>query len=261
MPSAASFFYRNTDGIRITVRPTFLPDQSIPEQRQYVFMYNVRIENTTPQSAQLISRRWRIHDSIGEDTVVAFNFHVQGNGVPSRILWNDGKGHFTSDPSGIGFIPVVDASELVDVNGDGVLDLVISNVIADPVSRVPRLTIMWGNRGGFSLSRSVSVTYGSKTNANDLSFFDVNKDGTQDILLTYVHESGNYGVQVFLVLDAGTRLSDATSSYVDTAVGTRRFDRTRLQDVDGNGLIDLIGVDKRSGVRWEWNGSRFIKRF
>ena len=71
MPTATPFFYKNTDGIRITVRPTFLPDQSIPEQRQYVFMYNVRIENTTPQSAQLISRRWRIHDSIGEDTVVA----------------------------------------------------------------------------------------------------------------------------------------------------------------------------------------------
>jgi ApaG protein len=71
MPTAAPFFYRNTDGIRITVRPTFLPEQSIPEQRQYVFAYNVRIENTTQQSAQLLSRRWRIHDSIGEDTVVA----------------------------------------------------------------------------------------------------------------------------------------------------------------------------------------------
>ena len=71
MSTAGAFFYRNTDGIRITVRPNFLPDQSIPEQRQYVFAYNVRIENTTDQSAQLLSRRWRIHDSIGEDTVVA----------------------------------------------------------------------------------------------------------------------------------------------------------------------------------------------
>lgn len=71
MPTAAPFYYRLTDGIRITVRPTFLPDQSIPEQRQYVFAYRVRIENTTQQSVQLLSRRWRIHDSIGEDTVVA----------------------------------------------------------------------------------------------------------------------------------------------------------------------------------------------
>ena len=71
MPTAAQFFYKMTEGIRITVRPRFLPEQSIPEQRQYVFEYNVRIENTGTQSGQLLSRRWRIHDSIGEDTVVA----------------------------------------------------------------------------------------------------------------------------------------------------------------------------------------------
>ena len=69
--AGAAFFYRITDGIRITVRPAFLPEQSIPEERQYVFAYTVRIENTTQQSAQLLARRWRIHDSIGEDTVVA----------------------------------------------------------------------------------------------------------------------------------------------------------------------------------------------
>ena len=71
MPSTAPFYYRITENIRITVRPKFLPEQSIPEQRQYVFEYNVRIENTGQQSVQLLSRRWRIHDSVGEDTVVA----------------------------------------------------------------------------------------------------------------------------------------------------------------------------------------------
>ncbi|MDA1082233.1 MAG: Co2+/Mg2+ efflux protein ApaG [Gemmatimonadetes bacterium] len=71
MTNAGPFYYRMTEGIRITVRPKFLPEQSIPEQRQYVFEYNVRIENTGQQSAQLLSRRWRIHDSVGEDTVVA----------------------------------------------------------------------------------------------------------------------------------------------------------------------------------------------
>jgi ApaG protein len=36
-----------------------------------VFEYRVRIENVSDQAAQLLSRRWRIHDSIGEDTEVA----------------------------------------------------------------------------------------------------------------------------------------------------------------------------------------------
>ena len=68
---APRFFYQNTDGIRVTVRPRYIAEQSIPEQGQYVFSYRVRIENTTQQTVQLKSRRWRIHDSIGEDTVVA----------------------------------------------------------------------------------------------------------------------------------------------------------------------------------------------
>lgn len=71
MPLSAPFFYRMTDGIRVSVRPAYLPEQSIPEQLQFVFAYFVRIENVGSQSAQLLSRRWRIHDSVGEDTEVA----------------------------------------------------------------------------------------------------------------------------------------------------------------------------------------------
>jgi ApaG protein len=69
------FFYRETHGIRVTVRPVFLPAQSQPSPPQFVFAYHVRIENVGAQAAQLLSRRWLIHDSIGEDT------EVEGEGV------------------------------------------------------------------------------------------------------------------------------------------------------------------------------------
>ena len=69
------FYYRETNGIRVTVRPTYLPEQSRPHAQHYVFAYYVRIENVGQQAAQLLSRRWLIHDSIGEDTV------VEGEGV------------------------------------------------------------------------------------------------------------------------------------------------------------------------------------
>jgi ApaG protein len=71
MPASSPFFYKITHGIRVQVRPAYLPEQSIPEQQQFVFEYRVRIENVSDQAAQLLSRRWRIHDSIGEDTEVA----------------------------------------------------------------------------------------------------------------------------------------------------------------------------------------------
>ena len=69
------FFYRETLGIRVTVRPAYVRDQSRPWQRQFVFAYAVRIENVGLQAAQLLSRRWLIHDSTGEET------EVVGDGV------------------------------------------------------------------------------------------------------------------------------------------------------------------------------------
>lgn len=64
------FYYRETHGIRITVRPIFLEDQSMPELRRFVFIYFIRIENVGQRSVQLLSRHWHIHDSIGEDNEV-----------------------------------------------------------------------------------------------------------------------------------------------------------------------------------------------
>src|SRR5476649_282667 len=71
MSATGTLFYKITDGIRVTVRPVYLPEQSIPEQQQFVYAYFVRIENVGSRAAQLLSRRWRIHDSIGEYTEVA----------------------------------------------------------------------------------------------------------------------------------------------------------------------------------------------
>ncbi len=70
-----AFFYKESLGIRITVRPMYLRDQSEPSAKHYVFAYFVRIENVGDVSAQLMSRRWLIHDSAGED------IEVKGDGV------------------------------------------------------------------------------------------------------------------------------------------------------------------------------------
>jgi ApaG protein len=72
---ARPFYYCQTDGIRITVRPEYAAEQSQPALRQYVFAYNVRIENVGESTAQLLARRWLIHDDVGQDT------EVVGDGV------------------------------------------------------------------------------------------------------------------------------------------------------------------------------------
>ena len=77
MPAAERrpFYYRETDGIRVTVRPTYVREHSRPAAGHFVFVYHVRIENVGRVGAQLLARRWDIHDDGGEDT------RVEGDGV------------------------------------------------------------------------------------------------------------------------------------------------------------------------------------
>jgi ApaG protein len=55
-----------TEGIKVSVEAVYVPEQSSPKQRRYVFAYTVRIENQSKDSAQLRSRHWIITDGEGK---------------------------------------------------------------------------------------------------------------------------------------------------------------------------------------------------
>ena len=58
-------YKETTRSITITVVPTYLDDQSSPEDSHYVWKYHVRIENHGADTVQLRTRYWRITDSMG----------------------------------------------------------------------------------------------------------------------------------------------------------------------------------------------------
>lgn len=66
----SSGFVETTRGIRISVRSFFLEDQSEPDERQYVWAYRVRIENTGAESVRLLHRTWQITDGRGRTQLV-----------------------------------------------------------------------------------------------------------------------------------------------------------------------------------------------
>ena len=68
-------YKETTRSITITVVPTYLDDQSSPEESHYVWKYHVRIENNGEATVQLRNRYWRITDSRGRVR------EVRGNGV------------------------------------------------------------------------------------------------------------------------------------------------------------------------------------
>ena len=95
-------YERVTRGIRVSVSPTFLEDQSDPEEPRYVWAYTVRINNESDTPVQLRTRYWRITDSRGQTDIVA------GDGVVGeQPLIRPGEGfEYTSGaplaaPSGI----------------------------------------------------------------------------------------------------------------------------------------------------------------
>ena len=64
-----------TRGIRVSVQPVFLEDQSEPDRGRYVWAYRVQIENAGRETVQLLRRTWRITDAHGRV------LNVHGDGV------------------------------------------------------------------------------------------------------------------------------------------------------------------------------------
>lgn len=55
-----------TDGIRVMVTSRYIPEQSRPRARRYVWAYTVRITNEGAEPARLVTRHWIITDAHGK---------------------------------------------------------------------------------------------------------------------------------------------------------------------------------------------------
>lgn len=65
----------HTRGLVVRVRPQYLPEQSDPDARRWVWAYHVEVGNNGRETVQLISRHWIITDAFGRVE------EVQGPGV------------------------------------------------------------------------------------------------------------------------------------------------------------------------------------
>ena len=90
-----------TRAIQVTVRPQYQPDQSDAAKSQFVWSYNVRIENKGDVTVQLRSRHWKITDALGRSQ------EVRGPGVVGQTpmlrrgdVFEYSSGTSLSTPSG-----------------------------------------------------------------------------------------------------------------------------------------------------------------
>jgi ApaG protein len=67
---ASDLSSKTTEGIRVNVRTTYVPDDSSPTHDYYVFAYQVEITNESDYRVQLLSREWHIIDGAGQKRIV-----------------------------------------------------------------------------------------------------------------------------------------------------------------------------------------------
>jgi ApaG protein len=102
-----------TDGVRVIVRPSFMPSESSLEAKRFLFSYSVTIRNDGLARIRLAARHWRIIDGDGEERI------IEGPGVvgehpelgpgdsfeyssfcPMSTPWGTMEGHFTFEREG-----------------------------------------------------------------------------------------------------------------------------------------------------------------
>lgn len=59
-------YERTTRGIRITVEPRYLENQSRPDDRAFVWAYTIKLANMGADTVTLRTRHWRITDGHGK---------------------------------------------------------------------------------------------------------------------------------------------------------------------------------------------------
>ena len=81
-----------TQGIKISVEPFYLPQESVPMQHRYVYAYRITIENQSDITVQLLRRHWQIVESNGVSR------EVDGEGVVGEqpVLEPGGRYQYTS---------------------------------------------------------------------------------------------------------------------------------------------------------------------
>lgn len=78
IPISAGLYSQTTHQVKVTVFPNFTEVHSSPEEKLYVWIYRVRIENFSSHSLQLLTRYWKIIDQYGHAV------EVTGAGVVGR---------------------------------------------------------------------------------------------------------------------------------------------------------------------------------
>jgi hypothetical protein len=164
------------------------------------------------------------------------------------VLLGNGDGTFAPAVSytvGEGYYP--NAITAADLNGDGFVDLAVTNYVDGPASAVAILLANNDKSGTFQ----AATYYNVDGTPNFVTFGDLNKDGNVDMAVT-MYEGINYPGTVEIALGNGDGTFntgvDYASSWFDA--GFTNSDPADIQIIDwnGDGNLDLVYVNSELGT-------------
>ena len=153
--------------------------------------------------------------------------------------------------------------DLFDVNQDGYLDLIGGWEAANR-----QLSIYYGNGQNFTKDRMKVLPYSDDwVNLMNVNFYDVDDDGDIEIIVgrSDLYVTNGWYMEL-LKLDANGDYYIVEDGF-DNSSSTQIefFLNTNVRDIDNNGYVDVFCRDRGQGgngeFRFEWNGSKFEKRF
>jgi len=233
----------------------------------------------------LLSRNDGTYDASQLTTRVGF-YHgiaagdLTGNGLPDlfvtdspapgrthqlEVFINQGGGNFVRAPErlapNVRSLNGIYTTEIYDLDEDGYADIIIAgHEQDDAVTRV-----LWGGSDGyFSLSRSTTLpAVSSWGTVVDVAIADLELDGLNDLVLTRTGGGGDdnfyqgYYIQVIEQTQARTFVDVTGTAFTGGSNSDPNADWvswTRLQDISGNGLPDILVDDRRFCLRWDSDG-------
>ncbi len=184
---------------------------------------------------QLGSVEWADFNNDGR-----FDLLVTGadtNSAPSATVYlADGSGGYAPADAGLTGVQR-SASAVGDVDGDGVLDIVLTG--EDENFNTTTTVYLGDGSGGFSSANAglPGVLDGS------VSIGDLNEDGVLDLVLTGRNDSGNGTATAYL--------GDGTGNFTSAdagLTGVQEGSSSSLGDVDGDGHLDLLVTGDSTGT-------------
>jgi hypothetical protein len=187
-------------------------------------------------------------DADGDVDLVVVDIFGRFDPPAIYVLTNDGTGQFASRTQTVSGASSMKwtASELVDLDNDGSLDLVLG---AD--SSGENSVILWNDRQGrFGSAPTLLPSPDPYSIVVDILPLDLNRDGYQDLVFSATKENPFYEGQYLqaLVNDTDGRFADATSSHFPSQDGRAKWAfRVEAGDLDLDGDMDLVTLYDLAG--------------